>query len=397
MKQIDDIYDVYMNASIGPVQNLRRFMAHQDYLNQRGYNLNLYMRDFSVNGSEGGAPIDFSKGLGFRSWLKHLFKKSRIASVLWAKREQRMAEKLVKAYLELNRDPDVVVFRSYNEIRYYLQHRRSNRAKVVLFHEDDGIRLKMQFESYPKLAGTRWEKKNRAEYESIDQIVDRNVFIAYKSKKNFIEENPSIPQERLVAFHNGIDNIPYKKGVRQSGFKYNLCISGTVCPRKGQYIIVDALIKSPQEVRDKIHVTIIGQGGDFETLKTRVSENGLERNVAFLGNVENKKVHSILCGCDIYILMSNSEGLPISIIEGLRAGLGVISTPVAGIPEMVKENNGILINPDSNELANVFAHIDGYDWKTFGKNSRKLFEEEFDFSQMISSYCDMMDGLFENA
>ena len=97
MKQIDDIYDVYMNASIGPVQNLRRFMAHQDYLNQRGYNLNLYMRDFSVNGGEGGAPIDFSKGLGFRSWLKHLFKKSRIASVLWAKREQRMAEKLVKA------------------------------------------------------------------------------------------------------------------------------------------------------------------------------------------------------------------------------------------------------------------------------------------------------------
>ena len=93
--------------------------------------------------------------------------------------------------------------------------------------------------------------------------------------------------------------------------------------------------------------------------------------------------------------MSNSEGLPISIIEGLRAGLGVISTPVAGIPEMVKADNGILINPDSNELANVFSHIDDYDWTTFGKNSRKLFEEEYDFTEMISSYCDMMDGLFK--
>lgn len=395
MKQIDDIYDVYMNASIGPVQNLKRFMAHQDYLNKRGYNLNLYMRDFSINGREGGTPIDFSKGLGFRSWLKHLFKQSQFASVLWAKREQRMAEKLVRAYLELNRDPDVVVFRSYNEIRYYLQHRTNNKAKVVLFHEDDGIRLKMQLQSYPKLTGTHWEKYNRAEYESIDQIVDRNVFIAYKSKENFIEENPSIPKERLVAFHNGIDNIPYKKGVRQTDFKYNMCISGTVCRRKGQYIIIDALIKSPQEVRDKIHVTIIGQGSDLIMLKNKVAENDLEKNVSFLGNVENKRVHDILCGCNIYILMSNSEGLPISIIEGLRAGLGVISTPVAGIPEMVKADNGVLINPDSDELANVFAHIDDYDWDEFGKNSRKLFEEEYDFSRMISSYCDMMDGLFD--
>lgn len=73
----------------------------------------------------------------------------------------------------------------------------------------------------------------------------------------------------------------------------------------------------------------------------------------------------------------------------------MISTPVAGIPELVKEDNGLLINPDSEELANVFAHIDEYDWGTLGKNSRKLFEEEFDFSKMLSSYCDMMDSLLE--
>lgn len=395
MKQIDDIFGVYINAPIGPCQTLRRFVSHQEYLNRRGYNFNLFTRDFLLNGEQGGSPIDFSKGLGFRSRLKSYFKKSKIASVLFQMREKREAEKLVKAYLKLGRKPDVVVFRTIYEINYYMSHRIFHGEKVVLFHQDDGIRMKMLLESYPKLTGTLWARKVRKISEKIDRQVDRNVFIAYKSRDNFVDENPDIPVNKLVAFHNGIDDLPCCKLERASEFKYNLCISGTVCARKGQYIVIDALVKSSEEVRKKIHVTVVGTGSDLDMLKARVSKNNLERNVTFLGKVENKKVHDILCSCDIYILMSNSEGLPISIIEGLRAGLGVISTPVAGIPEMVKTDNGILINPDSDELANVFSHIEDYDWATFGKNSRKLFEEEYDFSRMISSYCDMMDELYK--
>ena len=395
MKQIDDIFSAYINATIGPVQSLRRFVANQDYLNKRGYNLNLFTRDFLLTGEPGGSPVDFSKGLGLRSKLKSEFKKSKIASVLFQMRVKHEAEKLVKAYLGLNRKPDVVVFRSLYEINYYMRHRKNFDAKILLFHQDDGVRMKMLLESYPQLKGTYWAKKLRKMSERIDRQVDRNVFIAFKSRDNFAHENPDIPENKLVAFHNGIDNLPCIKTERVSSFKYNLCISGTVCARKGQFIVIDALIKSPSEVRDKIHVTVIGTGSDLEMLKMKVTENNLEENVAFLGKIENAKVHEILCGCDIYILMSNSEGLPISIIEGLRAGLGVISTPVAGIPEMVKEDNGVLINPDSDELAKVFAHIDDYDWASFGKNSRKLFEKEFDFSQMLSSYCDMMDNLYK--
>lgn len=394
MKQIDDIFGAYINATIGPCQSLRRFVAHQDDLNKRGYQLNLFTRDFLINGPDNGDPVDFSKGLGLRSRLKQVFKKSTIASILFQMREKREAEKLVKAYLKLERQPDIVVFRSLYETHYYLNHRNNKDAKVLLFHEDDGIRLGMVLQPYPKLKGTFWEKKLRKWSKQIDEQVDRNVFIAYKSRDNFAAENPGIPSEKLVAFHNGIDDVSFVEREKVTPYKYNLCVSGTVCTRKGQYIIIDALEKSPKEVRDKIHVTIIGTGNDLEILKNKVKECGLENNVTFLGNVDNNKVHNILCGCDIYILMSNSEGLPISIIEGLRAGLGVISTPVAGIPEMVDETNGILINPDSDELANVFSHIDEYDWKVFGINSRKRFEEDYDFKQMLSSYCDMMDGLY---
>ena len=92
--------------------------------------------------------------------------------------------------------------------------------------------------------------------------------------------------------------------------------------------------------------------------------------------------------------MSNNEGLPISIIEAMRAGLPVISTPVAGIPEQVEPlYNGLLVEPEAGKLAEVLNNITQYDWKQMGINSRKRFEKEFSFEQMLKSYCDMLDGL----
>ncbi len=94
-------------------------------------------------------------------------------------------------------------------------------------------------------------------------------------------------------------------------------------------------------------------------------------------------------------LMSNNEGLPISIIEAMRAGLPIISTNISGIPEQVTSfYNGILIKPIVSDLVNVLNDLSKYDWKTMGENSRKRFENEFSLpDQMLKAYCDMLDRL----
>lgn len=48
-----------------------------------------------------------------------------------------------------------------------------------------------------------------------------------------------------------------------------------------------------------------------------------------------------LAQADIFVLLSENEGLPISIIEAMRAGLAIISTNVSGIPELVSNDNGL--------------------------------------------------------
>ncbi len=393
MKQIDDIFPAYINGAIGPCGTLRRFMRDRSYMESRGYSFELYTRDF-LFGQSIESPVDFSKGLSFRSRLKKVFKNSTLLTIAFNIRERREVKKLVFKYLSLNRTPDVVVFHESLGAYYYLKYRKNNKAKVILFHHSDGLRTKMLLDSYPKLNGTLYLKKIVKDSLWVDNNVDRNVFIAFIGLVNFANENPGIPNEKLVAFHNGIDDLPFQHINRPFSFKYNICSTGSVCRRKGQYLIVEALNKISEESKKKIHVTIIGEGNDLEELKLKTKEYGLDNNITYLGYMHNSKVHDYLCGCDIYILMSSSEGLPISILEAMRAGLGVISTPIAGIPEQVGPNNGVLVNPDVNELAKVFEQLDDYDWNMLGKNSRKKFEEEYTFPKMLSSFCDTIDGLF---
>lgn len=393
MKQIDDIFPAYINGGIGPCSTLRRFVRDADYLKSRGYIFNLYSRDF-LFGQSFERPVDFSKGLKFRSFLKKVFKTSRVMTVAFQIRERREVKKLVLKYIGLGRTPDVMVFHEMTGAYLYMKYRKEKSAKILLFHHSDGLKSKMLLDSYPKLKNTWWLKKILKEYDWVNENVDRNIFIANIGKYNFIKENPRIAENTLVAFHNGIDDLPIVPKSQPTDYKYNLCTTGSVCRRKGQYIIVEALNKVSEEAKKMIHVSVIGEGNDLEELRLKTKMYGLENNITFLGYMLNKDVHEYLCGCDAYILMSSSEGLPISIIEAMRAGLGIISTPVAGIPEQVSDDNGILVNPNPKELAHVFENFDKYNWKKYGDNSRLKFEQEYTFPKMLSSFCDVVDGLF---
>lgn len=179
-------------------------------------------------------------------------------------------------------------------------------------------------------------------------------------------------------------------------FKYRLISTGTICERKGQYIVIEALTKINKDILENIHVTFLGGGSQLYALKSFVKKNNLTNHVTFEGSVPKEIVYKYLRQSNIYILMSNNEGLPISIIEAMRSELPIISTKVAGIPELVSNNyNGLLIEPNVFQLTELLNNIEKYDWEMMGKNSRIRFENEFTFDKMREAYCNMLDSLFQ--
>ena len=94
------------------------------------------------------------------------------------------------------------------------------------------------------------------------------------------------------------------------------------------------------------------------------------------------------------MLVSYEEGLPISIIEAMRAGLGIIASNVGGIPELVSPNeNGLLIEPNGVQVQGILERLSQYNWSDMGKISRKKFEQEYTFEKMRESYCLMLDDI----
>lgn len=311
-----------------------------------------------------------------------------------------LARKLVMFYKKLNRMPDVVVFHDFFVYDQFVRVMKKQ-FKLVHFFHSNGLKFEMLYENFPKLRRSLYARYIEKRFDSTIELLDKAVFIAKIGQINFLKTNPQFDKLKTTYFHNGIDDISTDKKIEISelpgkkNYKYRLCCTGTISERKGQYLILNALSKLDKEILKDIHVTLIGTGSQISFLKEFVLEHDIDKHVSFEGRVDNDKIYKYLAQANIYILMSNNEGLPISIIEAMRSGLPIISAKVAGIPELVKEHyNGMLIEPNEFELLKILNNISEYDWKQMGVNSRKRFENEFTFDLMRNAYCNMLDSLF---
>ena len=188
------------------------------------------------------------------------------------------------------------------------------------------------------------------------------------------------------------DIITSLSNTSKQDFKYRMCCVGSMSIRKGQKIILEALTCMDKLLLEDMHITFVGDGSDRRALERFVVINKLSRNVEFVGAVDNSIVYQYLCKANIYILMSKNEGLAISIIEAMRAGLAIISTNISGTPELVDNGrNGVLLEPNSEQLTDLFNNMDKYNWVQMGKESRMRFSEEFLFDRMKRDYAKMLD------
>lgn len=392
MIKVDAIFPAYINATIGPCGTLRRLNKNKAYLKSRGYDLNIFTLDNAISRDRSQpTPVDFSRGLNLRSKIKKWLSKTYWGFLLMDKHNRKLSKKLVNYYLSLERKADIVVFHEYQTCGMYIPNKVSGQ-KIVCFFHSDGTRWGMQLSTNPFIKGSKWMKKRDAEIDRTLHSIDRYVFIAQMGQENFLRENTFVSRESTSFFHNGIDDYPIIKKEDSINFKYRLCTVGSLSHRKGQYLIVDALHNLDASLLEQIHLAIYGAGSDYDFIQNQIKEYGLQAHVTLYGNLPNSEIHEKLCEHNIFLLMSNNEGLPISIIEAMRAGLPVISTHVSGIPEEVDERNGILINPDADELSAVLSKIDFYNWEEMGRQSRLRFENEFSFLKMLESYCDMLDA-----
>ena len=185
-------------------------------------------------------------------------------------------------------------------------------------------------------------------------------------------------KNKMQTIHNGISDIDkiYIKKEFSSG-ELKLVMISRFCPQKDPYTLIDAVNKLSWD-GFKISLDLWGYGEELEKVKEKIKNN---KNIRYCGEIED--VTTVLKDYDVYALISNWEGLPIGIIEALRAGMPVLVSDVGGNKELV-ENNGYLVQRgDVEDCKKQIKKLYEENLSSLGENSRKLYEKEFNVDKMI--------------
>ena len=415
MIKVDEVYPIDINTTIGPTGTIKRLFRNRLFFAERGYEMSILacvpikkkvftyeyrLQELTKLPEEIGSGImadtinSGGKKNKLKSKLKTYVDNNKYASAANIIRRLKSNKKKVVEYLRMGRHPDIVVFHESDSCYYFYKLLKGETdAKTAVFLHTDGTDDGMFRKSQPMLVGTHLHRAflNRLDY--VYRHVNRVVFISDLARQRFCDAHPEYTF-KAVSVVNGIDDMPpIYNATPSSKHKYRMVSTGSLCKRKGQYLVVEAMHLMSREVLKDTHFTIIGTGPDYSLLQEQVLQYGLQDHISFVGNKPNKEIHGLLAKENIYILMSNNEGLPISILEAMRSGLPIISTRVSGIPEEVDNRNGKLIDPDVGQLVEVLNQLPNNDWYVLGKNSRKRFEAEFTFDVMRNKYADLFDGM----
>jgi colanic acid/amylovoran biosynthesis glycosyltransferase len=115
-----------------------------------------------------------------------------------------------------------------------------------------------------------------------------------------------------------------------------VCV-GRLCEEKGQLLLIEA-IKPIVAAGIPIKLVLVGDGSSRQQIEASVSDGGLQDHVEITGWASSETVREQILAARTLVLPSFAEGLPVALMEALALHRPVISTYIAGIPELVIPN-----------------------------------------------------------
>jgi glycosyltransferase involved in cell wall biosynthesis len=256
-------------------------------------------------------------------------------------------------------------------IRRYLRQAQPQIVHTFLLTASIYGRLAAMLARVPIVIGTEvniYERK-RPSHALAERLLmpgtDRVVASAESVRQFYIRQVHADPA-KVDVIYNAVDwaqlrTTKTREEMRRSlNVPCNQPVAGIIArltEQKGHAYLFDALAHTPG--LEALHVLLVGDGDLRDSLSRRVEELGLSSRVHFAG--ARRDLGDLLNAMDLFVLPSLWEGLPLSLVLAMGAGLPVVATRVAGLPEVVEhERTGLLVPAaDAAALGSALARIVG--------------------------------------
>jgi glycosyltransferase involved in cell wall biosynthesis len=187
-----------------------------------------------------------------------------------------------------------------------------------------------------------------------------------------------------VVIRNGV--APGNADVRESeGDRPRIVMVGRLQAPKDPITLVRALAMIRETAFEAL---LVGDGPDRSVVEEEIRRLGIEPSVHVLGN--RSDVHELLATADVFALSTRSEGLPLSILEAMAAGLPVVASNVGGVAELVVQGEtGMLVPPgDPGALAETIEGLLGDQplARRLGEAARMRVAEHFDLAAVQDAH-----------
>ena len=215
----------------------------------------------------------------------------------------------------------------------------------------------------------------------LSYLTDRIICISQHEYRSALRVG--IPKEKTVTIINAISREYESEGsVDWPSGKRRFLFAGRFDQQKGMDVFVEAMRK----IGSKGFAYAIGEATESDKVTHKLPEN-----IKITGWLPRNVVQAYFESCDVFVIPSRWEGVPISALEALRAGRALIASRVGGLPELVEDGvNGILVNKNSvDELVAAMQKISDQDVVAMGNASRQRFESFFTSERLNLALIDL--------
>lgn len=276
----------------------------------------------------------------------------------------------------------VQILNAHNETALFYGTLAARLARVskVIYTEHDG--------SYPKSSGHNLLNKMLLRW-------NHHVITVAEYLKQHLVQSQKINAGKISTIHNGIcwdtDGVRSKPSqaldLPLRGAFPILGIVARLDPIKNHLLLFQA-VRGLVSKLPKLRLLVVGDGPEHTTLSRHISAHQLQEHIFMVGEQQNVKDWYTLF--DIFVLPSKSEGLSVTLIEALAAGVPVIATDVGGNGEIIKhEVNGLLIpsaKPQALQQAIVRLANDPGLQQRLSQSGKERFRTAFSVRNMVAGY-----------
>lgn len=242
----------------------------------------------------------------------------------------------------------------------------------------------------------RYDK--RLLFRTGSQVTAVHETVAENLKKFF-----HVPSEKIVTIPNAVRR-PEPGSARMNAIRQKMprvkdelwaLFIGRLEEQKGHIYLIEAVSMLTPEERSRFRFVLAGDGSLEASLRKRVEELGLQDLFFFLGHTD--EVPEWLVLCDLVVLPSLWEGMPLSVLEAFSAGKAVLATDIPGTREVMVpgETGWLAAVRDPGAFAEGLRMVlqCSAELPIYGNKAFKRWQQEYSFDVMVGRYRKVYESL----